>query len=240
MSGYSVSTGSDGYTIWHPRTPRVGTCGLILFPGQGYPTGYMTAAGQQGSVNLAAELASCGIPIITSTFGGNSWATDTVMNTYIPNARTALQTAFPAMRTDKICLGGLSMGATQATRYTQLHPNQVAATFGMIPGYDPKAIYIANNVGDAAMEAAWGFTGLENFPDALDLGPKGALANTVPIWTGYAASDTSIPEASVTAYHTLAGGLPENIVSVPGTHDNTAIENMPIDSIARFLVANGA
>lgn len=240
MTGYWVKTGPDGYTIWHPRTPRVGTYGLILFPGQGVPTCYMDAATQWGSVNLAGALARCGIPIITSAFDGNSWATDTIMNTSIPAARTRLAVDYPQMRTDKICLGGLSMGATQATRYTQLHPNQVAATFGMIPGYDPKAIYIANNVGDAAMETAWGFSGLENFPDALDLGPKGALASTVPIWTGYAASDTSIPEASVTTYHTLAGGLPENIVSVPGTHDNTAIANMPINTIARFLVTHGA
>lgn len=240
MSGYRVVTGADGYTIWHPRTPRVGTCGLILFPGQSNPYGYMDAFNQQASVTLAAALASSGIPTITSTFGGNTWANNTMQAT-IPAHRAALQAAFPAMRTDKICVLGISMGGAAATRYTQLNPASVAAVVGIIPAYDPKAIYVNNEVGDAAMEAAWSFSGLANFPDALDLGTKAALASSVPLLTGYASNDTIVPAASVTAYHTAAGGDPANIVNVGALgHTDAAIAALSIATIARFLVAHGA
>lgn len=245
MSGYTADTrigrvvAAEVDTIWIPRTPRVGTCGVVLLHGQSNPRAYMDSA-QLASVRLAAALASSGIPCIAAEMHGNAWATDQSM-TDIDAARTTLQAAFPAMRTDKVCLVGASMGVALGTRYSQLHPASVAALVGMIPAYDPKAIYIANNVGDAAMEAAWGFSGLGNFPDALDLGPKAAQAATVPLLTGYASNDTVVPAASVTAYHALAGGDPANLINLGALdHTDAAIAAMPVTTIARFLVAHGA
>lgn len=245
MSGYTADNAvgrvvaAEYDTIWRPRTPRVGTCGLVLLHGQSNPRAYMDSA-QIASVRLAAALASSGIPCIAAEMHGNSWATDQSM-TDITTAWGVLKAAYPAMRTDKVCLLGASMGAALGTRYTQLNPSSVAATVGIIPAYDPKAIYINNNVGDAAMEAAWGFSGLGAFPDALDLGPKANLATSVPILTGYASNDSVVPAASVTAYHTAAGGDPANIVNVGALdHTDAAIAAMPIATIARFLVAHGA
>lgn len=245
MSGYTADSqlgriaAAEVDTVWKPRTPRRGTCGVVLLHGQSNPAQFMDSV-QLASVRLAAALASSGIPCIAGTMHGNSWATDQAM-TDITNAWNVLKASYSEMRTDKVCLVGVSMGAALSTRYSQLNSGSVAATVGIIPAYDPKAIYINNNVGDAAMEAAWGFSGLANFPTALDLGTKANFATSVPILTGYASNDSVVPAVSVTAYHSAVGGLPENIVNVGALdHTDAAIGAMPISTIARFLVANGA
>lgn len=245
MSGYTADSrlgrvvAGEVDTIWMPRTPRVGTCGVVLLHGQTSPRQFMDSA-QLASVRLAAALASAGIPCIAAEMHGNSWANDPAM-TDITTAWGVLKTTYSTMRTDKLCAVGVSMGGALATRYAQLNPASVAAVVGIIPAYDPKAIYINNNVGDAAMEAAWGFSGLGAFPDALDLGTKAALASTVPLLTGYASNDTVVPAASVTAYHTAAGGDPANIIDLGALdHTDAAIGAMPVTTIARFLVTHGA
>lgn len=245
MSGYTsdVNVGrvvaGEVDVIARPRTPRRGTCGIVLLHGQSNPTQYTNSA-QGASVLLMAALASSGIPCIAAEMHGNSWATDPAMAA-IDTAADVLQAAYPDLRTDKIGLVGASMGGALAARYSQLHPTAVAAVVGIIPAYDPKAVYVANNVGDAAMEAAWGFSGLANFPDALDLGPKAAMAASVPLLTGYASNDTVVPAASVTAYHAAAGGDPANLINLGALdHTDAAIGAMPITTIARFLVAHGA
>lgn len=247
VSGYSASSrlgripaaGTEVDTVWTPRTPRVGKCGVVLLHGQSSPKQYMDSA-QIASVRLAAALAGSGIPCIAAEMRGNSWANANGMAD-LELAGSKLQAEFPAIRTDKVCLVGISMGAALAARYSQLHPAAVAAVVGVIPAYDPKAIYINNDAGDAAMEAAWGFSGLVNFPDALDLGPKAALASSVPILSGYASDDTLVPAASVTAYHAAAGGIVGNLLNVGNLgHTDAAIAAVPIATIARFLGANGA
>lgn len=243
MTGYTAHSATIGAitgqtTIWSPRTPRVGTCGLILFPGQSSPKMYADGGTQYASAAMAAELADAGIPTITCEFYGNSWAKNQVIDTAIPALRAELATRFPLMRTDKVCVYGTSMGGSVVARYTQLHPDQVAAAVGIIPAYDPKAIYINNDAGDLAMEAAWAFTGLENFPDALDVGPKAALASSVPLLSAYSSDDALVPAATVTAYHALAGGLPENLINL-GAVQHTIGAVSPT-TVARFLVAHGA
>lgn len=240
VSGLGTVTAGQVGTIWHPRTPRKNTCGLILLPGQSNPKAYMDAVDQKATTRLAAALASAGIPTITSEFGGNSWGNDNAM-TAITAAKVALQAAYPNMRTDKVCLLGTSMGGSAVTRYAQQNPTSVAAVVGLIPAYDPKEIYIYGNVGDAAMEAAWSFAGLVNFPDGLDVGPKYALASSVPIFSAYASNDDIVPAASVTGYHTNAGGLAENIVNVGALgHTDAALAAVPVPALAQFLASHGA
>lgn len=247
MTGYSSvsragripAAGAEVDTVWTPRTPRAGKCGVVLLHGQSNPKQFMDSS-QVASVRLAAALAGSGIPCIAAEMRGNSWANNNGM-TDVETAGSLLQAAFPSLRTDQVCLVGISMGAALAARYSQLHPGSVAAVVGIIPAYDPKAVYINNDVGDAAMEAAWGFAGLANFPDALDLGPKAALASSVPILSGYASDDTLVPSASVTAYHAAAGGSAGNLLNVGALgHTDAAIAAVPVSTIARFLVANGA
>lgn len=245
MRGYSADSRvsrvvvGEVDTVWFPRYARVDTYGVILLHGQSNPQAFISS-NQEASVRLAGAIASQGIPCVAAEMHGDSWANDSSM-TDIDNARTLLSSLFPSMKTDKICLIGGSMGAALGTRYSQLNPDEVAAFVGIIPAYDPKTIYVNNDVGDAAMEAAWSFVGLGNFPDALDLGPKGADADTVPILTGYASNDTVVPSASVIAYHTLAGGEPENLINLGAVgHTNAAIAAMSIQTIIQFLIANGA
>lgn len=225
-------------TIWTPRTVRPGTPGLILLHGQGNPKAYMDGSAQRASMRLAGALAGAGIPTIAGEMHGNAWANDTGM-TDITNAWNILKAQFPTIRTDKVYLLGASMGAAMMTRYVQLNPGSVAAAVGMIPAYDPRAIYVANNVGDVAMEAAWGFSGLGNFPAALNLPTHVASAVGVPLLTSYASNDTVVPAASVVTYHNAAGGLPENLIDVGALeHTDAAIAALPISTIGRFLVAN--
>lgn len=245
MSGYRadsqvgrVITGQVD-TIWHPRTPRVGTCGLVLFHGQDNTKQFMDST-QLSVVNLVAALANAGIPCIAAEFNGNAWANDATMPA-VPVAAGVLQAAYPQLRTDKVCVLGISHGAAFVARYSQLNPADVAAAVGLIPAYDPKAVYVANDAADTAMETAWGFTGLGQFPDALDLGPKADMATTVPLMSAYASNDSLIPVSSVTDYHTAAGGQPENLVNLGALgHTPAAIEALSISALARFLVANGA
>lgn len=227
-------------TIFRPRTPRAGTCGVILFHGQSNPDGFTDSDNQKAACDLAAALANAGIPAIAAEFGGNSWANDPSM-TAGTNAWTALKAEYPSMRTDKVCVLGISMGAALAARYTQLNPSDVAAMVGIIPAYDPKACYIANNVGDAYMEAAWSFSGLGNFPAGLDLAASASSMAGVPLLTGYASNDSIVPAASVTAYHSAAGGTAGNLVNLGALdHTDAAIGAMSISTVVRFLAANGA
>ena len=240
MTGYTVSSTPDGYTIWRPRTPRAGRRGVLLMPGQGNPTMYVSGTIQAASMRMAAALAGAGIPCITSAFGGNSWANDAAM-TAMTNAWAALRAAFPGMPSDKVCLYGTSMGAAQITRYAQLNPTKVAALVGIIPAYDPKAAYINGDIGDAAMEAAWGFSGLANFPTGLDLASHAEDAEGIPILTGYASNDDLVSAASVTAYHTAVGGLPGNLVNLGALgHTDPAIAAMPVAKVGKFLAEHGA
>lgn len=215
--------------------------GVVLFPGQSNPRMYADGGTQLSSMALVAGLASAGIPLVTCEFYGNSWFNDPVIDTAIPACRSLLASRIPTMPTDTICTVGTSMGGGAATRYNQLHPDQVAASVGMIPAYDPKAVYTANDVGDAAMEAAWSFTDINDFPDALDLGPKGALASTVPLLTAYSSDDPAIPSQSVIDYHTLAGGDPANLINLGAQgHTIGPVGLLPVATIARFLVTHGA
>lgn len=245
MSGFSTETRlsrvvtGERDTVWYPRTPRHGKCGIILFHGQSNPNMFKDTT-QLASVRLADTLASVGVPCIAAEMRGNAWANNQAISE-VPAYFNLLKADFPNMRTDKYIALGISMGAAFVARLTQNTPNSVAAAVGIIPAYDPLAIYNYGNVGDAAMETAWGFSGVGNFPDVLNLGPKAALASSVPLLTGYASNDSLVPASSVTAYHALAGGAPENVINVGALeHTDAAIAAVPITTIARFLAANGA
>lgn len=243
MTGYSsdsVLLLGGHATVWTPRTLRPNTHGIVLFPGQSNPRMYADGGTQLASMALAAGLASAGIPLVTCEFYGNSWATDPVIDTAVPAVRALLAARFPTMLTDQVGVLGTSMGGGAAARLTQLHPDQVAAAVGCIPAYDPKSVYIANNVGDAAMEAAWGFSGLANFPDALDLGPKAALASTVPLMTAYSSDDDAIPSQNVIDYHALAGGDIDNLINLgPQGHTIGPVGQLPIDTVVEFFLTHG-
>lgn len=247
-TGYSAETSTDRVvpasgqwdTIWTPRIPRRGTCGLILLPGSGNPRAYMDTVNQPASVKLAAAVASFGIPTITCDFYGNSWSNANAM-TAITSAWTVLKAAFPLMRTDKVCLLGGSMGGGAVARWSQLNPTNTAAVVGLIPAYDTKYEY--DNVAALVtpIETAWGFTGVGNFPSAANNLANVTPAIGIPILTYYAGNDTTVPSAGVTGYHTAAGGTGGNITNVGNLgHTDAAIAAAPISSIRDFLVANGA
>lgn len=244
MSGYSADTAvgriiaAEKDTVWTPRTPRVDTCGVIAFPGQSNPTMYADGGPQYAASQLIAEIASAGIPVVSGQFYNNSWAKDAVMDPAIPAARALLAEKFPGLRTDKVIVFGVSMGCSAVARYSELNPGEVAAAVGLIPAFDPKAIYEYGDAGDAAMELAWGFDGIDEFPDALDLGPKAADMNSVPLLSAYSTDDPLIPADSITNFHVLAGGEPDNLINL-GAVGHT-IGTIDPNTIIRFLTANGA
>lgn len=243
MSGYTADTQVDRVvvsevdTIWRPRTPRVGKCGVILLHGQGNPLGWIDPGAPKPGMILAGALAGAGIPCISAEMHGNSWATDQSM-TDMRNSWMALQTAYPDLRDDKVIVLGASMGGAFAVRWSQLYPDETAAVVGLIPAYDPKAVYNYSNVGDFAMEAAWGFSGIGNFPTGLDLASHAGDAVGVPILTAYSSNDDAVPAQSIIDYHNAVGGDPINLISMGAI--GHSFNTTPIPDIARFLIINGA
>jgi pimeloyl-ACP methyl ester carboxylesterase len=243
MTGYSAEsqtgrvTATQQDTIWTPRTPRPGKCGVILLPGSDNPRAYVDGVIQPASMRMAAAIAGEGIPCITSDFYNNSWGNSNCM-TAITNAWTVLKAAFPLMRTDKVCLFGASMGAAAAARWSQLNPTNVAAIVGLIPAWSMKYEYQNIPAITAAIETAWGFSGIGNYPAGADLLANAALAAGIPTLTGYATDDTIALPTGVQAYNTAVGGT---LVSLGALgHTDAAIAAMPISTVVRHLVANGA
>jgi hypothetical protein len=243
MSGYTAVsavgrvTPGEQDTIWTPRTPRTGTCGLILLPGSGNPRSYMDNIIQPASFKLAAAMAGVGIPTITCDFGGNSWANDATM-TAITNAWTTLKAAFPAMRTDKVCLLGGSMGGGAVARWSQLNPSSTACVVGLIPAFDLR--YEFENIPGIApaFRTAWGMGGADPFPATADNAANYAAAAGIPLLAGYASNDTTVPPAPIVAYAQSVGGTAINLGALG--HTDAAIGAMPHDTVAQFLVAHGA
>jgi len=243
MTGYSAEsqtgrvTAGQVDTIWRPRTPRKGKCGVILLPGSDNPRAYVDGVIQPASMRMAAAIAGEGIPCITSDFYNNSWGKDLTM-TAITNAWTVLKAAFPLMRTDKVCLFGASMGAAAAARWSQLNPTSTAAVVGLIPAWSMKYEYQNVPAIATAIEAAWGFSGIGSYPAAADLLTNAPAAAGIPTLTGYATDDTIALPTGVQAYNTAVGGT---LVSLGATgHTDAAIAAMPLTTLTQFLVANGA
>lgn len=247
MTGYRASTAlgrvtpGETDTIWTPRTPRIGKRGVVLVHGSGAPTQFIDPTAQPSSVALAAALASAGIPCVAAEFGGDKWANTANVMAGIAAAKTLLHSTFPLSHATQICVLGVSMGGAGAIRYAQLNPSLIAGVVGIIPAYDMKYEY-ANISGVAApIEAAWGFSGIGNYPAAADLATNAPSAAGIPILTGYASNDTTVPPAPVIAYHNSVGGLPDDLVNL-GTlgHTDAAVGAMPTTTLGRFLARCGA
>lgn len=245
MSSYSAlsTTGQvvlgEVETVWTPRTVRTGRVGVILLHGQSNPQMFMQSA-HPTSMKLAAAISGFGIPCIAAEMHGNSWAINVTMEDDIPVAHSILVDQF-GCDPDRIILLGISMGGSLAVRYSQLNPEATAGIVGVIPAYDPKALYIHGDVGDAAMEAAWGFSGLENFPTELDLGAQALRGKGTPIMSIYASDDALVPASSVENYHRTAGGLEENLINVGALgHTDAALAAVPFGTIIKFLIECGA
>jgi pimeloyl-ACP methyl ester carboxylesterase len=244
MLGYSASTGSgrvaagEWDTIWTPRTPRRGTCGVVLVHGSGAPRAFIDPTAQPSSVKMAAALATVGIPCVAGDFGGQAWGNDTVVSR-IDAAWAVLKAQFPSMRTDKVCLLGGSMGGAAVAHYSQMHPTKVAAVVGLIPLWNLTAFYAANP-GSVATEvgAAWGVTAPAALPAAADIAGRASLAAGIPTLAGYSSSDTTVLPTWVTAYAAAVGGTAINL----GTngHSDATIGQMSLSTLTQFLTAHGA
>lgn len=242
--GYTVTTSvgriaaTETDEVWAPRSPRTGTCGVVLVHGSGNPEGFIDPINQPSSVKLAAALASAGIPCIAGDMGGQAWGNDTVISR-IDAAWSVLQAQFPSLRTDKICLLGESMGGSAVVRYSQLHPTKVAAVVGLIPLTDLVAFYNANVGGSQAqVGTAWGVVAPAALPASANIAANASLAASVPWLAGYSSVDTTVLPAWVTAYTAAVGGTAIVTDSTFG-HSDQAIGGMPIPTVGQFLAANG-
>lgn len=242
--GYSVTAetgrvraGEVDY-LWAPRTPRTGTCGVVLCHGATSPAQYMNLLTQSNSVKLAAALASAGIPCIAGEFSGDSWGNDAAM-TDVTNAWGVLQAAYPDMRTDKVALLGASMGAAVIARWSQLNPTQTAAVVGIIPLWDLVAFYQGDVGGlQSSVAAAWGVTAPAALPAGADIAANASLAAGIPHLAGYSTTDALIDPDWVTAYTAAVGGTAQ-VTNPNSGHTNASIGGLPIATIGRFLAANG-
>lgn len=226
--------------LWIPNSPRKGRCGVVLCHGSGAPQEYVDLASQPSSVKLAAALARAGIPCVAGDFGGQAWANDTAMSR-VTAAWGLLQSKF-GVRSDKVCLVGVSMGGATAVRYCQLNPSKVAAMVGLIPLVDLVSFYNANVSGTQAQIAgAWGVTAPAALPASADIFRNALSGGSVPQLLGYSSVDQIVQPAWVQAYVSALGGWPTTIVtdSTYG-HSDQAVGGMPIATAAQFLAANGA
>lgn len=242
--GYSVSVGSGRVAtgeldeIWTPRTLRSGKCGVVMCHGSGNPQNFVDPTNQPSSLKLAAALASAGMPLIAGDFGGQAWGNDTVVSR-IDSAWAVLKARFPSMRTDKLCLLGGSMGGAAVARYSQLHPERVAAVVGLIPLWDLTAFYTANVGGkQPEIAGAWGVTAPAALPSSADIATNAHLAAGIPTLAGYSTVDTTVLPAWVTAYTTAVGGTAIITDSTYG-HSDQAVGGMPISTVGEFLAAHG-
>lgn len=224
-------------TIWKPRTPRVGTRGVVLFHGQGNPKGWIDPGAPKYAMEMATTLCAAGIPLISAEMHGDAWSNEEGVEAGL-EAWAELKLAFPALDTEQFIAMGVSMGGGCATKMAQLHPDKVAAVVGLIPAYDPRACYLASDVGDAAMEAAWDFTDINDFPDGLNFAAHSGDAYGIPHLSCYSSNDSVVPSASVINYHTAVGSSPDDLHNIGALgHDFTG---MSIQTVGRFLVAHGA
>lgn len=245
MTGYSMlmATGrvaaGEADEIFAPRTPRQGTCGLVLVHGFNGPTGFIDPVNQASAMRLAAALAGAGIPCIAGDFGGNVWGNDTVLSR-IDAAWAVLAAQFPTMRTDKICLLGQSMGGAAVTRYSQIHPDKVAACVGLIPVCDLVDLYTRNIDGfDTTIGTAWGVTPPTALPSTADIAGNAYLAASVPWLAGYSTVDAIALPSYVTTYTATVGGTAVVTDSTYG-HSDAAVGGMPISTVGQFLATHGA
>lgn len=243
--GYAVTTAvgrvAAGETdeLFTPRAPRAGRCGVILCHGAGQLSEFIDLATQKSSMKLAAALATAGIPCIAGDFGGNIWANDVLMSR-IDSAWGVLKDAFPTMRTDKVCLLGVSMGGAAVARYSQLHPASVAAVVGFIPVWDLVGLYVANTGGyQAPIGASWGVTPPAPLPATADVATNAPNAAGIPTLAGYSTADQIVKPTWVTSYVAKVGGTAIVTDTVYG-HSDQAIGGMPISTVGNFLAAHGA
>lgn len=245
MLGYSVSSKTGRIiagqmdSVWHPRTPRLGKCGVVMLHGSGNPHGFVDLVLQPSSVKLAAALAAAGIPLIAGDMGNQAWGNDTVVNA-IDTAWGVLQADYPTMRTDKVLLLGGSMGGAAVARYSQLHPTKVAAVVGLIPLWDLRQFYVNNTFGtQTEIATAWGVSPGADLPSTADVAANAALAAGIPTLAGYSTVDTTVLPEWVTTYATAVGGA-AIVTDTTFGHSDAAIGGMPVPLVGQFLVANGA
>lgn len=244
LLGYSVSTAvgrvapGEQDSVWAPRSPRRGRCGLILCHGSGSPAGFIDVVAQQASVRLAAALATAGIPCVAGDFAGQSWANDTAM-TRIDQATALLRSSFN-VDPGKVCLLGASMGGALVARYSQLHPDRVAAVVGLIPLWDLTAFYAAaSGPVQAEIATAWGVTAPAALPVGANIAAGAPAAKGIPTLAGYSTADTTVLPAWVTSYSATVGAAARVIDTTAG-HSDAAIAGMPAATVGAFLAAAGA
>lgn len=236
---YQRVAAAETDSVFAPRTPRVGTVGVVLVHGSGNPHEFIDDLAQPSSVKLAAALAAAGIPCIAGDFGFQAWGNDTVL-ARIDAAWTVLKGLYPAMRTDKLALLGVSMGGAAVARYSQMHPERVACVVGLIPLFDLLAFYAANP-GAVATEVgtAWGVTAPAALPAGASIAAGAHLAARVPLLAGYSTADVTVLPAWVTAYVAAVGGT-AIVTDTTFGHSDQAVGGMPIATVGQFLAANGA
>lgn len=230
-------------TIFYPRNPRQGKCGLILCHGSGTNNEFIGDPTQPSSMRLAAALATAGIPCIAGDFGGQAWG-NPAEQADIGNAWTVLKGQFPSMRTDKHAILGVSMGGAAASIYTQANPGKVAAMVGLIPLLDLVDFY-ARNVGGSQSQiaSAWGVTAPAALPAAANNAANAAQAASVPLLCGYSSVDQTVYPTYVTSYvaavNAAGGDATAQVTDSTYGHSDQAIGGMPAATIGEFLLDHG-
>lgn len=242
MLGYSLSAGKgrifagENDQLWIPRSPRAGRCGVIFLHGSGAPDGFIDLAAQASSHKLASMLAYAGIPCVSGAMAYQAWANDPLMSR-IDAAWALLATKAP-IRTDKVAIVGGSMGGAGGARYSQLHPEKVAANVGLIPLLDLVAFYESQTAPvRTEIGTAWGITPPSALPSSANIAANANLAANVPYKAWYAGDDTITLPAWVTSYVAAVGGEAVNVGNTG--HSDASVGAAPVADIAAFLVANG-
>lgn len=158
--------------MWLPRRIRGSTkCGVILNHGASSSSSFSWDSPSWDSQHkLAAVLASEGIPVVTAYEGGNNWANDAMSGTsgagYI-NTKLSYLSTTSGCRSDKVIVGGLSMGGAATARWASLNQSKAAAVFGLLPAVSMEHLYNDNPAGTVAGNTSAAY----NIGNGLGLSP---------------------------------------------------------------------
>ena len=208
---YTVSYGvgriqaGENDMLWYPGNPRKKNAAILTHAADS-PAQYLDSA-KFYSPPMAAELAIAGIPCISGTLGGNTFANDTGMARMTQAYNTLVTTGLLAAN-GKVHLVGISMGNALNVRWAKENPTKVASIVGMIPACNLTELYNTNPGGlRAYIEAAWGVVYPAALPANADLLAHAAVikAAGIPSRLFYSAVDAYITPSSVIALGAAMG-----------------------------------
>lgn len=246
---YALSHTASGAVIFAPRVRRTGH-GMVLCHGAGgSASGFSTAfpngdVGAMGPFQLAAWLASNGVPCVSTDLGGTyTWGKDSVVQT-AGDVDTAFAALVSAVGVDasKAHLLGISMGSLTTLRYMATQPAKVRSATIILPLVNMTDFYGQNRGGfQTSVAAAWSVTAPAALPNRADPSLNiSAIAGSGPLLGYYSTADTLMTpsyEAPFAASINAAGGSASmSVCDSTHGHSDLSVQTVPFADVLSFVL----